>query len=180
MKFRNRQGIREDKIELQMTPMIDIVFQLLVFFIMTFKIVAQEGDFNIKMPLAAPNAGAVDDSLLPPLKLRLRADPEGNLAGIRLNDQDFSNFLSLHTHVRGLIGDQAGPGSVGDAEIEIDCDYQLRYRHAIDAVTAISGYTDADGNIIKLIDKITFAPPDPPGDAGPGDAELGAGADAAF
>ena len=73
MKFRHRVS-EEDKIELQMTPMIDIVFQLLVFFIMTFKIVAQEGDFNIKMPLAAPNAGTADDSLLPPLKLRLLAD----------------------------------------------------------------------------------------------------------
>jgi biopolymer transport protein ExbD len=49
---------KNDKIELQMTPMIDIVFQLLVFFIMTFKIVSQEGDFNIKMPLAAQQAGA--------------------------------------------------------------------------------------------------------------------------
>jgi biopolymer transport protein ExbD len=162
MKFRKRQNLREDKIELQMTPMIDIVFQLLVFFIMSFKIVAQEGDFNIKMPLAAPNAGAVDDSLLPPLKLQLRADQAGKLAGIRLNDQDFSDFATLHAHVRGLIGDQSGPGSVGDAEIEIDCDYQLRYTHAIDAVTAVSGYVDADGNVIKLIDKITFAPPDPP------------------
>ena len=64
MKFRHR-NIDEEKIELQMTPMIDIVFQLLVFFIMSFKIVAQEGDFNIKMPLAAPNAGTPDDSLLP-------------------------------------------------------------------------------------------------------------------
>ena len=43
---------REDKIQLQMTPMIDIVFQLLVFFIMTFKIILHEGDFNILMPLA--------------------------------------------------------------------------------------------------------------------------------
>ena len=39
MKIRNTGGDGE-KIELQMTPMIDIVFQLLVFFIMTFKIVA--------------------------------------------------------------------------------------------------------------------------------------------
>ena len=48
---------RGQKVELQMTPMIDIVFQLLIFFIITFKIVAPEGDFNIKMPLAAPSAG---------------------------------------------------------------------------------------------------------------------------
>ena len=41
------------KVEQNMTPMIDIVFQLLTFFIMTLKIATQEGDFNIKMPLAA-------------------------------------------------------------------------------------------------------------------------------
>ena len=57
MKVRNQR--EQEKIEIQMTPMIDIVFQLLVFFIMTFKVVSMEGDFNIKMPLAAPSEGAV-------------------------------------------------------------------------------------------------------------------------
>ncbi len=163
MKFRHR-NVEEEKIELQMTPMIDIVFQLLVFFIMTFKIVAQEGDFNIKMPLAAPNAGTPDDSLLPPLKLRLLADENGNLRpdGIQLNDRVFADFAGLHAHIRSLLGDDAGPGSVGDTEVEIDCDYQLRYANTIHAVTAVSGYVDADGNVIKLIDKIKFAPPEPP------------------
>ncbi len=37
-----------------MTPMIDIVFLLLVFFLFSFKIVVQEGDFNIRMPVAGP------------------------------------------------------------------------------------------------------------------------------
>lgn len=163
MKFRHRD-VSDEKIELQMTPMIDIVFQLLVFFIMTFKIVAQEGDFNVKMPLAAPNAGAIDDSVLPPLKLRLLADANGNLAadGIQLNDRVFSDFSGLHAYIRSLMGDDSGPGAVGDAEIEIDCDYALRYAHAIDAFTAVSGYLDADGNVIKLIDKIKFAPPESP------------------
>ena len=50
MKIRGKRPSKDEKIELQMTPMIDIVFQLLVFFIMTFNVVAQEGDFNIRMP----------------------------------------------------------------------------------------------------------------------------------
>ena len=37
MKIRNTE--HRDRIVLQMTPMIDIVFQLLVFFVFTFKIV---------------------------------------------------------------------------------------------------------------------------------------------
>ena len=51
-----KQGL-PDKIPIDMTPMIDIVFQLLTFFVMTLKIVEAEGDFNIKMPLAAPRPG---------------------------------------------------------------------------------------------------------------------------
>ena len=162
MKFRH--PLAHEKIELQMTPMIDIVFLLLIFFVMTFKIVAAEGDFNIKMPLARPDSGTPDESLLPPLKLQLVADDEGRLLadGIRLNGQVFADFEGLHAHIRGLIGDDAGPGSVDDAEIEIDADYQLRYNHVIDAVTAVSGYVDAEENVVKLIEKIKFTPPKPP------------------
>ena len=59
--MRIRHVSAPQKIELQMTPMIDIVFQLLVFFVMTFKIAAMEGDFNIKMPAAAPSQGMPDE-----------------------------------------------------------------------------------------------------------------------
>lgn len=45
-----RGGKEKEEIKLQMTAMIDIVFQLLVFFIMTFKITALEGDFQVNMP----------------------------------------------------------------------------------------------------------------------------------
>ena len=48
MKIESKSDAEE--IKLNMTAMIDIVFQLLVFFIMTFKIVALEGDFSVKMP----------------------------------------------------------------------------------------------------------------------------------
>ena len=51
MKIRGGQQ-RED-IKLQMVAMIDIVFQLLVFFIMTFRITALEGDFQVNMPQAS-------------------------------------------------------------------------------------------------------------------------------
>ncbi len=161
MRFRSLSHIEDEKIQLQMTPMIDIVFQLLIFFIMSFKIVAQEGDFNVKMPLAAATAGTPDESLLPPLKLRLQADRNGALEAIRLNERSFNDFRSLHEYIRELVGDQAGPGSVSEPEIEIDTDYHLRYRYAIDAITAVSGYLDANGNVVKLIEKIKFAPPHP-------------------
>jgi hypothetical protein len=162
MKVRNVKK-QSDKIELQMTPMIDIVFQLLVFFIMTFKIVAAEGDFNIKMPIGAPREGLPDPNQLPPMKLRLRADPKsGQLIKMQLNQRGFErgDWGALRGYIIGVLGDERGPMSIQDsAEVELDCDYNLRYEHVIDAITAVSGYRDDNDKIVKLVEKIKFSPP---------------------
>jgi biopolymer transport protein ExbD len=159
MKVRNADK-EPEKIELQMTPMIDIVFQLLTFFIMTFKIVLPEGDFNIKMPLNAPSQGAVDPNLLPPMKVRLQAGANGDLAGISMNGQTMKNFDELNNFIIGLVGDQRGPSDAAEgAEVELECDYNLKYANVIKAITAVSGYIQPDGKVVKLVEKIKFAPP---------------------
>ncbi len=159
MKFR-RDTVREDeKTELQMTPMIDIVFQLLIFFIMTFKIVAQEGDFNIRMPLALKREGPVDETPVLPMRVRLRADASGGLASIALNDMPFDSMKQLHLYVIGLVGGD-DPSLREDAEVELDCDYDLHYENVIQAITAVSGYVDpTTGQVVKLVEKIKFSPP---------------------
>lgn len=157
MKIRN--VAEKTKIDLQMVPMIDIVFQLLIFFIMTFKVVQMEGDFNIKMPSAAPSSNAMDEELLPPLKLRLFAGEGGRLAGIELNQQDFASFAALHEHIVRFVAIDAGPTvRAASAEIEIDADYDLNYEYVIAAITAVTGHRDEDGTITPLIEKIKFSP----------------------
>ncbi len=158
MKIRNRDDRSEDKIELQMTPMIDIVFQLLVFFIMTFKIVTQEGDFNIKMPLAAASGAEVDNTALD-MTLRLTSNSDGDLTGIKLNDASFTGFDELHNHVIGLVGGDQPDSFRESAEIEIDADFQLRYTYVIEAITAVTGYRTPEDEVVKLIEKIRFSPP---------------------
>ena len=156
-------GSRSETVELQMTPMIDIVFQMLVFFIMTFKIVLPEGDFNIKMPRAAPREGLPDEMSLPPIQVRLTADQDGQLVGLRINDQPLTSIEALHRRIIDLVGDDRGPGSLAEsAEVELECDFDLKYRYVIDAISAISGYVTPDQKVVKLIEKIKFAPPDKP------------------
>ncbi len=103
------------KIELQMVPMIDIVFQLLIFFIMTFKVAQMEGDFNIKMPSSAPSKNVMDEELIPPMKLRLLAGEQGQIAGIELNKTPFAELrrpASTH-HAFRRRGRRAGPANHG-------------------------------------------------------------------
>ncbi len=157
-----RAGGRDEEIELQMTPMIDIVFQLLVFFIMTFKIVSPEGDFNIKMPLAAPSEGLPDDTQLPPIKVTMKAGSGGGLSSIAMGTKAIGNFNELRAEIRAIVGDDSGPGSIAEStEVELDCDYSLKFENVIDAITAVSGRIEG-GRIVKVIEKIKFSPPKKP------------------
>jgi biopolymer transport protein ExbD len=157
MKLRNRVG--GEKQEVNMTAMIDIVFLLLVFFMVTLKIVEQEGDFSVRMPLASNSSGSVDDTELP-LKLRLKADENGRLTSISMNEVQLgTDFEALRNTVIGLMsGAQPGEATEGGPEVEIDTDYNLRYEYVINAITAVSGYKVGD-QTVKLIEKIKFAKP---------------------
>ena len=168
MKFRH-QSSSSDGVELQMTSMIDIVFLLLIFFIMTFKIVSPEGDFNMKMPLETSAGEPPID--LPPITVRLTANSRGELASVQMGSNVLSGtrkeaFDELHQQIRAMVGDKGGPGSVAEStEVEIDCDYDLRFEYVIDAISALSGYVVDDGDrtsIVPLIEKIKFATPRKP------------------
>lgn len=157
MKIR-RNSNADEKVELQMTSMIDVVFLLLIFFVLTFKISIQEGDFAVRMPLQG-EGGAPEDHQLP-LKLRLRADGNGRISEIVLNESlSFGqDFKSLNQYIVGYIGGTDGPQGDESPEVEIDLDYNLRYEHVIQAITAVTGQKQGD-EVLRLIDKIKFAPP---------------------
>jgi biopolymer transport protein ExbD len=159
MKIRKSAAAGSDKVEMQMTPMIDVVFQLLTFFVMSFKIATQEGDFNIKMPLMSA-AAAETPVDLPPIKLRLAANAQGQLSGITMGERALGGFSELHTAILELVGTDTGPNSLASqTEVEIDADYDLRYENVVAAITAISGHVDSAGHVVKLIEKLKFAPP---------------------
>ena len=159
MKVRNVSRHGQEEVELQMTPMIDIVFQLLIFFIMTLKIIAPEGDFNIRMPAAAPSEGLPEPDQLPPITVRLKATGSGRLATIQFGNRSLGgDFNALRTSVRDMVGDDPGPGVLESTEVELDCDYNLKYEYVVEAITAVSGYVK-DERVHKLVEKIKFAPP---------------------
>lgn len=157
--MRIRKDVEQEKNELSMTSMIDIVFLLLVFFVMTFKIVEMEGDFTVRMPLAGDKSAMTDVTELP-LKLRLRADGDGKLTSMSLNEINLgTDYTKLRANVISLVGtDEPIEGSQGP-EIEIDTDYNLRYAYVIQAITAVSGYKDETDQVVKLIERIKFAKP---------------------
>jgi biopolymer transport protein ExbD len=160
MKFEQHEP---DEIKLEMTSMIDIVFQLLVFFIMTFKVVAMEGDFNVRMPLASRSAELRDDEILPDLiQVRLRAGENGNISAIEADGNEIVGgsveemFGNLTQHIESRLAGAANPDEAKKTEVEFDIDYDLRYSHTVRGIEAVSGRKLSDGSVIKLIEKIKF------------------------
>ena len=151
---RKKSNPRQSKID--MTPMIDVVFNLLVFFVMTFKIIAPEGDFNIKMP---PKGAPPDSIDIPaePIRVRLSANPGGGLSLISFGEKPLGrDFMALRKAVLQYVSARGGPGKA-NAEVELNPDPHLRWEFVIEAFTAVSGEIKG-GQIYKICDKVKFAP----------------------
>ena len=161
-----RRRVPREKITAAMAPMIDVVFLLLIFFMLTLKIVEPEGDFQIALPPAPVAAAATAE--LPPqqLNVRLEADTEGRLTGLRLGSRQLGNtpqaFDLLNTEVLRLIGRSGNPHT-SDIEVTIDADYQLNHEFVVRAISACSGRLDEQsGQIVRYLDKIRLKTRQPP------------------
>ncbi len=171
MKVRNKS--KQEKIETDMAAMIDVVFQLLIFFMLTLKIVEPEGDFNINMPLGQAAAPNDEEILLPDLKLKLRANADGTLADMSLGARSFGTgdkaFADLNHYIKmnvlnGRVGEERDE-LLKKQEVEIDADFNLHYVYTIKAVSACTGERRGK-QIVRYIEKIKFAPPKEPPAAG--------------
>jgi biopolymer transport protein ExbD len=170
MKLRNR--VIPGKIQLDMTPMIDVVFQLMIFFMCTLKVTEPEGDFDISMPLGAPSEAAVTDADQPPFKVRMIADASGELQSLTWNGADLGGgaaaFEKLNSEVLRSITalKTIGPDQQENQEVELDPDYNLHYHNVINAIGACSGRMERDGRPVRYLSKIKFAPRRTAGPAG--------------
>ena len=153
------------KVEIPMAPMIDIVFQLLIFFMLNLKIVAPEGNFNINLPVSAPS-NAPSDVNLPDIKVGLRSDRDGNLVQLTLGGNNLGNdnaaFERLNAEVLKIIGRPGNP-LTKDIEVELDADFECQYKYVVKAISRCTGRVDPRTQAVtRYIEKIKFAPPHKP------------------
>jgi len=141
-------------VQLDMTPMIDIVFQLLVFFAMTLRVAEVEGDLAMLPPAGESSAGPGRDAALP-LRISLRADEHGALRAVELNGRPLASISALNAEVERLIGDDAAIAAATEAYLA--CDESLAYEHAVAAITAVTGTRLANGEIKPLAGEVRFA-----------------------
>lgn len=164
MKLGRRR--KSEDLKINMTAMIDIVFQLLIFFILTFKVAALEGDFEVKMPLASTNPSSMDEVLPTVIHVGLTAGVNRDIASIEIDDgtqaltfTQADMFQQLTGFVESVVAREGDPSMASEVEVEFDIDNELRYRFTVKAIEAVSGRVLPDGTVKKLVNKIKFTQP---------------------
>ena len=98
---RKKQTVEEVKLEL--TPMIDVVFLLLIFFIVTIKFKVLEGKLETELPKdVGVNSGDVE--LLEKIEIRI-AKSTANADGfiVQVNNRTMPNMATFRTTLKGWL-----------------------------------------------------------------------------
>ncbi len=155
-RARARRG-RGAEVEVPITPMLDMAFQLLTFFILTYRPSPVENQFRMNLlppaPVARPSAepppidaAAPSDvpAALRTLTTTLRASADGGLAGIELGEDAVGGLDDLSTRLDAVLKDP----NLGFDQALIQVDPRLHYAELVRVIDVFARHR---------LQKISFA-----------------------
>lgn len=166
MSRRRRRHKNSNAVKLNVTAMLDMAFQLLAFFILTFRPAPIEGHLSLNMPPPIPQTnvqpsqtvGAEGNSApaLHALHLFVTATDAGDVMQVRLESNVIASGRLTPATVVG-IGRRIAPlfaaGNVLYDRIQIEVDRNLRYEELLKLVDVCASQKLPDG---KPLGKVSF------------------------
>ena len=154
---RKKRKHKSAAVELNLAALLDMAFQLLTFFILTFKPAPVEGEIALRMPQAAPpvkQAGKVmgsktsDDPLkgLDSLTISVMANAQGGIGGLAIEDQSLG-IDNLEGRLKALLTD---PNSTLK-QVVIQAGSGLRYDSLMNVVDKCTKQKLPNGEPLKRL-----------------------------
>jgi len=99
VNLNKKRGSSDAKVELQIAPLIDVVFLLLIYFMVTASLIKKEGDISFVLPATVPST----DIVTIPLEVLIEIDEDGTvvLESLQFPRQD-EKLDDLVSQVRSL------------------------------------------------------------------------------
>lgn len=150
-----------DAVELNLAAMLDMAFQLLAFFILTFKPAPTEGQVELRMPPPQPATGAKGGAAvgskdnnkpiepLSTLVITVLGRPNGELGEMAIGEVQALNVNILEARVHKLLGDPGTPFE----QVIIQVGPTLHYEQLMKIVDICTRAKTPDG---KLLSKLSF------------------------
>ena len=138
---------KQDEVEVPITPMLDMAFQLLTFFVLTYQPAPTEGQFAMNLLPAAPvldmNAPPPDSNSPPndsipasqrTLTTSLHAGPGGELGRVSVGDLEVQGMDALRVKLKDILSDKSLPFD----QALIQADPRLKYEELIRVIDIYS------------------------------------------
>ena len=162
MTRRRKRRAAEGAVELNLAAMLDMAFQLLTFFILTFRPAPVEGQIALRMPPAQPispvkAAEAAGDNAandnpvqgLDSLVLSLIPNAAGGLCTIGIGEDSVATLGGLNDRLKKILSDKASPFQ----QVVIQVGSGLRYDALMSVVDVCTRQTLPDG---RRLTKLSF------------------------
>ena len=157
---RRKNHRTQQSVKLNLAAMLDMAFQLLTFFILTFKPAPVEGTIDLIMPPAAavtptPSTRRTEPPLLDPLAdlrslvIDVAATGEGSIDRLQAGGEAVGGLGQLDARLRELLQDRRMPFD----RVVIHAGSQLRYDALLSIVDVCTRQRLADG---RPLDKVSF------------------------
>lgn len=158
-KKKRQQG----EVELNLAAMLDMAFQLLCFFILTFKPAPVEGDVVLRMPPPMPTTvvktaekvGSDQQNLHPAqglstLLISAVSDDMGNLKTLAVGDSAVNGLPDLDQRLKMILGDQG----MGFDQVVIQVSANLYYEELMQVIDVCTRQKLANG---QRLSKLSFS-----------------------
>jgi biopolymer transport protein ExbD len=164
MSRRKKKRMRGE-VELNLAAMLDMAFQLLTFFILTFKPAPVEGDVMLRMPPPMPTtmvkggeaAGANEKNTNPvqgmnSLIVTVLGNASGNISQMAIGDSPVVGLAALDAKLRTVLGDS---GTAFD-QVLIQVGSRLHYDSLMQVIDVCTRQTVRIGNKTEKLSKLSF------------------------
>jgi biopolymer transport protein ExbD len=165
----NKKKRKRGEVELNLAAMLDMAFQLLTFFILTFKPAPAEITVEMRLPPAMPmtqvtskgpehkNTAAGSDELntnplehLTTLHIQVLSKADGSVRQVAIGDSQMGTIAAMERKLTEILSDRASAFE----QVVVDAGSNLNYESLMQVVDVCSRQKLADG---KLLKNLSFA-----------------------
>lgn len=135
---KRRKGVGGEGMELQLTSMIDVIFQLLIYFIITANFMIDEGTILASLPgNAAPPTEEPPPDVVP-IKINMLSSNDGVTykleidEGMGVSRKEVNNVSELYAY----FNDRVGSDMKADDPVQINPQNDVRWQHVVNVFNA--------------------------------------------
>jgi len=159
MSRRRKKKGGGEEVELNLAAMLDMAFQLLTFFILTFKPAPVEGQISLRLPppmailgpgkadAGADNAKVEAVKGVSTLVISVFSNPAGDIAGLGVGEQPITSVTALDGRLKEIFQDKSNPFD----QIVVQVQQDLRYDELMRIIEICAAQTLPDGSKLSKL-----------------------------